>query len=407
MSGARLVPRKVWLILLVLVIAGLATFQMLRPLPVVAATPLVHASDVVPGTAPAIPLPPKGEVAVGTGELGILGGTTTQEPMPMASVAKLMTALVVTEDKPLAAADAGPTIVIDPADVADYQARLAAGESVLKVAAGEQITEYDALQGLLIPSGNNIAAVLAKWDAGSVGAMVQKLNARAASMHLANTHFDDPAGVSPKTTSTPNDLFHIAVAAMKNQAIAKVVGSVQATLPVAGTVYNVDSVLGQDGIVGVKTGSGIGSATGSLPISNFVFASKQTAGGQPYLIVGAVMGQDTLADAFKATLALIDAVKPAVQYQSYLAIGAGVATYNAPWGSKSEVQSRQAVGFFTWPGLVLRRVLTLESITAPVEPGRKVGYLSVRLGDQVTRVALATASAVDKPGLRWRLTRVR
>ncbi len=118
------------------------------------------------------------------------------------------------------------------------------------------------------------------------------------------------------------------------------------------------------------------------------------------------MGQDTLADAFKATLALIDAVKPAVQYQSYLAIGTGVATYNAPWGGKSEVQSRQAVGFFTWPGLVLRRVLTLESITAPVEPGRKVGYLSVRLGDQVTKVALATASAVDKPGLRWRLTRV-
>ncbi len=325
----------------------------------------------------------------------------------MASVAKLMTALVVTEDKPLAVDDAGPTIVIDAADVADYQARLAAGESVLKVAAGEQITEYDALQGLLIPSGNNIAAVLSKWDAGSVGAMVQKLNARAASMHLANTHFDDPAGVSPKTTSTPNDLFHIAVAAMADKAIAKVVGSVQATLPVAGTVYNVDSVLGQDGIVGVKTGSGIGNATGSLPISNFVFASKQTVGGQSYLVVGAVMGQDTLADAFKATLALIDAVKPAVQYQPYLATGADVATYATPWGGRSDIKAAHAVRFFTWPGLVLRRVLTLASVTAPVEAGRQVGHLSLHLGDQSASILLTMASPLDKPGLRWRLTRVR
>jgi len=275
------------------------------------------------------------------------------------------------------------------------------------VAAGEQISEYDALQGLLIPSGNNIAAVLSKWDAGSVGAMVQKLNARALSMHLANTHFDDPAGVSPKTTSTPNDLFHIAVAAMSNKAIAKVVGSVQATLPVAGTVYNVDSILGQDGIVGVKTGSGIGSATGSLPISNFVFASSQSAGGHPYLVVGAVMGQDTLADAFKATLALIDAVKPAVQYQPYLTAGAGVADYSTPWGGKSDVRATRGVGFFTWPGLTLRRVLTLASVTAPVESGRQVGHVTLRLGDQSATVPLTTASPLDKPGLRWRLTRVK
>src|SRR5258708_19940008 len=115
MNGARLVPRKVWLSLLVLVIAGLTTSQLSRLQPVIAAPPLVHASEVVPGTAPAVPLPPKGEAAVGTGEVGILGGTTTQEPLPMASVAKLMTALVGTEDKPLAAADARPTIPTTPA----------------------------------------------------------------------------------------------------------------------------------------------------------------------------------------------------------------------------------------------------------------------------------------------------
>jgi D-alanyl-D-alanine carboxypeptidase (penicillin-binding protein 5/6) len=406
MNGPRLIPRKVWVILALLVIVGLLTFQLVRPLPVVAATPAMSTSDVVPGAPPAIPLPAKGEAAVGTAELGILGASQQEQALPMASVAKLMTALVLIGDKPLAVDETGPAIVIDAADVADYQTRLAAGESVLKVAAGEQITEFDALQGLLIPSGNNIAAVLGKWDAGSADAMVRKLNERALAMHLTNTHFEDTAGVSPKTVSSPSDLFRIAVAAMKNNVIAKVVGEVQAVLPVAGVVYNVNSILGQDGIIGIKTGSGIGTATGSLPISNFVFASKQMTGAQPYVIYGAVMGQDTLADAFKATAALIDAVKPAVQYQSFLTQGAVVASYKAPWGATSDVAAGRQVSYFAWPGLKLRRSLTLASLTAPVGAGRVVGHVTLTLGEQVTVVALAVASPLDKPGLRWRLTRI-
>jgi D-alanyl-D-alanine carboxypeptidase (penicillin-binding protein 5/6) len=225
-------------------------------------------------------------------------------------------------------------------------------------------------------------------------------------MHLASTHFEDTAGVSSKTVSTPSDLFRIAVAAMKNKVIAKVVGEVQAELPVAGVVYNVNSILGHDGIIGIKTGSGIGTGTGSLPISNFVFASKQTTGTQPYAIYGAVMGQDTLADAFNVTTALIDSVKSAVQYQSYLAQGSVVATYTAPWGSRSEVKAGRPVGYFTWPGMRLRRSLTLASVTAPVETGRQVGHLSLSLGEQVTVVPLSAAAQLDKPGLRWRLTRI-
>ena len=145
MNGARVIPRQVWLIVALVVIVALVAFQLVRPLPVVAATPSVPTSDLVPGAPPSIPLPAKGEAAVGTAELGIVAASPQEQALPMASVAKLMTALVVAEDKPLAVDDTGPTIIIDSADVADYQARLAAGESVLKVSAGEQITEFDAL----------------------------------------------------------------------------------------------------------------------------------------------------------------------------------------------------------------------------------------------------------------------
>jgi hypothetical protein len=54
----------------------------------------------------------------------------------------------------------------------------------------------------------------------------------------------------------------------------------------------------------------------------------------------------------------------------------------------------------------LRRSLTLASVTAPVETGRQVGHLSLSLGEQVTVVPLSAAAQLDKPGLRWRLTRI-
>jgi hypothetical protein len=64
------------------------------------------------------------------------------------------------------------------------------------------------------------------------------------------------------------------------------------------------------------------------------------------------------------------------------------------------------VSYFAWPGLKLRRSLTLASLTAPVLAGRVVGHVTLTLGEQVTVVAVAVASPLDKPGLRWRLTRI-
>ena len=332
---------------------------------------------------------------------GLVGVSAGEAPKPMASVAKLMTALVLLQDKPLAIDTAGPSITIDAADVADYRARLAAGESVLRVSVGEQISQFDALQGLLIPSGNNIAAVLAKWDAGSVDAMVKKMNALATTMGLAHTNFADTAGVSPQTTSNPRDLFRLGVEAMKDPVIAKIVAEVQANLPVAGVVYNVDYVLGQDGIIGIKTGSGPDFG------ANFVFASKQAVGTQAYTIYGAVMGLDTLDQAFKATKALIDAVKPAVQFEPAVIQDQSVAVFNAPWGSSADIRAQKTVSYFTWPGMRIKRAITVGAVTAPVEKGRQVGRIAVSLGPQVTIVPLSTAAPLAQPGTRWRLTRLR
>ena len=160
-TGARILPRWILVVLAVVVIIGLLAFQLLRPLPVVAASISAPAASTVPGAAPALPLPAKGEASVGTAELGLLGISAEEQALPMASTAKLMTALVILDDKPLAIDTPGPAIAVDAADVADYQTRQAVGESTVAVVAGEQLSEFDALQGLLIPSANNFGALLA------------------------------------------------------------------------------------------------------------------------------------------------------------------------------------------------------------------------------------------------------
>jgi len=123
------------------------------------------------------------------------------------------------------------------------------------VVPGEKLTERQALEALLIPSGNNIGAMLAGWDAGSQGAFVAEMNAQAGSLGLRSTRYADASGADPATVSTAGDQFVLTLRALQIPAFRQIVAMPQVTLPVAGVVYNVNSALGHDGIVGVKTGS--------------------------------------------------------------------------------------------------------------------------------------------------------
>lgn len=392
----RLVAVTVVLLLLVL---GLGTFQYLRPVPPTTARPLLALSSAPEGTAPALPWPAKGAGAVAASDIGLLavGGPST--PQPMFSVAKIMTALVLLEDKPLKVGEQGPTITVDAADVAVYQARLAATESVVKVAAGEQLTEYQALQGLLIPSGNNIGVLLSKWDVGSEAAMVTRLNARARALHLVNTTFDDVSGASVKSVSVPSELATLGGLAIRDPVIASIVSQVQAVLPVAGVVYNVDYVLGQENIVGIKTGS---SPDGG---ANFVFASTHSVEGRPVMILGAVMGLNTLDEAFAASKNLIKAVRPALGLRHVVGKDQAVARYRTAWGSSSDVDAQQGLDVVTWPGMAIRTHFAARPVNPPLSAGTRVGTFTVTAGDQALQTGLFTRAALTKPPTRYRLTR--
>ena len=384
---------------LVVVAAALLTFNYLRPVPAVHASSDLPALKAVPGPAPALPWPPVGGAAVAVSGVGQVGSHDAGTAYPIASVAKIMTALVVLEDHPLATGQPGPVLSITDADRQDFQAKAAQGQSVVEVQPGEQLSEYQLLEGLLIPSGNNLADLLARWDAGSVDAFVTKMNSRARRLGMQQTHYDDTAGFSAKTVSTANDLVKLAPAAMALPVFAEIVAKPQTQLPVAGTVYNVDYTLGRDGIVGIKTGSSPDAG------ACFVFAANASVDNRTVQIYGAVIYQHTLDSAFAATRSLIEAVQPALHVQHLVSAGQRIGRYTAPWGSATDAVATADVDLVSWPGTVIPIRTSLQDLNAPIAAGSSVGSLQVGSGQFALKVPVVTSGPILAPGRRWRLLR--
>jgi serine-type D-Ala-D-Ala carboxypeptidase (penicillin-binding protein 5/6) len=228
-----------------------------------------------------------------------------QHAAAIASVAKVMTAYLVLRDHPLDPGEPGPTITLTDADVADTDRRRRQDESVVPVAAGERLSELQALQALLLPSANNIAAVLARWDAGSEGRFVARMNATARSLGMKHTHYTDPSGYDDATVSTAADQVRIVDLALRLPVFARIVATPSATLPVAGTVHNTNTLLGHEGFVGVKTGSD--EAAGGC----FAFAAIRAIHGKRRTIIGVVLGQpgyDKIAAGLVAAAAMVDRI---------------------------------------------------------------------------------------------------
>jgi D-alanyl-D-alanine carboxypeptidase (penicillin-binding protein 5/6) len=260
----------------------------------------------LPGEAvPSTVWPAYGQAAfVRTGQSQVQAGPN-QHAAPIASVAKVMTAYLVLRDHPLPLDQDGPTIALTDADVADTDRRRGQEESVVSVAAGERLSELQALEALLLPSANNIAAVLARWDAGSADRFVTRMNATARSLGMAHTRYTDPSGYDDATVSTAADQVLLVDRAMRLPAFERIVATTSATLPVAGTVHNTNTLLGRDGFVGVKTGSD--DAAGGC----FAFRAVRWIDGKRTAITGVVLGQpgdDRVAAGLAAADAMVDRI---------------------------------------------------------------------------------------------------
>src|SRR5207245_11428768 len=127
---------------------------------------------------------------------------------------------------------------------------------------------------------------------------------RRAAPPLPRTSFCDKSGAPRNSPRASSHLVTLGMVAMQSPVFAQIGALGQVDLPVAGTVYNVNGILGQNGIVGIKTGSGLNTG------ANFLFAAKATVDGHEIVIYGCLMGQPSLAAAFAGAQRLIGAMSP-------------------------------------------------------------------------------------------------
>jgi D-alanyl-D-alanine carboxypeptidase (penicillin-binding protein 5/6) len=395
----RRLTAGVSLVALLALLAGVAVLQFNREPPsVTLVRPEIDAP--APPAAAEVAWPESGQASISIAGAGTISESPDQQPRPIASLVKVMTAYLILKHHPLEPGEPGPEVEFNEEHVADYLARSANAESVVPVSAGAKMTQRELLRGLLLASGNNLADVLAEWEAGSVEAFVAQMNAEAKALGMNDTTYADAAGLLPSSVSTAHDQLILAHAAMSDPTFAAIVGEAEAILPGAGVVYNTNSTLGSDGIVGVKTGWT--EEAGAC----FIFAAQSELQGQAVTVIGVVMGQDTLADAFDRSRQLIGIARDNVRVVNVASEGDIVGEIRSGWGSTADAVLTQDVNLLLLPGMELQENVSLVD-TVEFAEGDEIGTIQFTAGDQSVEVPLRASASVESPDILWRLTRIR
>lgn len=391
--------KKSKLPIFVLVLVILVIIQMLRPIGK-PSVKLVKISHQATSGNLNIVWPPHTQDAIAVQNEGLIEKTPNQTPFPTASVAKIMTAYIILKDHPLKFGENGPTLTITNRDVQEYIADKESGQSVAKVAVGEKLNERQMLEALLLPSANNIATILARWDSGSVENFVEKMNKTAKQLGMTNTHYADPAGISLNTQSSAYDQVLLAQKAFEIPTFRHIVRMPQVTLPVCSTVYNVNYVLGKDGIVGIKTGS--------MPQigANFVFAAEHFVGYKQITIIGAIFGakgKEPLMQALNGAITAINSTKPYLDLKQIIKKNQLIGTLYYPNGFKTPVIAKDSIYSVVWPSKEINiEVRVDKNLQLPIKKGQKVGDLIVN----AKKVALLASNNINKPNIIQKLTRL-
>ncbi|WP_249011534.1 D-alanyl-D-alanine carboxypeptidase family protein [Conexibacter sp. DBS9H8] len=402
-GGVRAPVRMALVLLLALVLVRLIT---VTP-PDARVSTAIPGGVRIPGPPPRPDWPATGEAALTVPGIGSLGTSSDVRPRPIASVAKVMTAYLTLEHFPLAPGRAGFTLTITRAEARAEAVDLRQDQSVLPVAAGERLSERQLLEGLLIPSGNNIARILAVYEAGSLDRFLAEMNTTARSLGMDHTRYTDPSGFATSTVSTAADQLRVFLAALRFPTFRAIISTAAVTLPVAGTVTNYDPLIseGYDG----KTGSD-GAAEGCL-----AFVKDLRVGGRSVPVVGVVLGQGvgqnttTILDAAGAAAqALVHSVAIRLAVRTVVPAHHRVLVATTAAGTRVTGVTARALSAIGWPGLTERLRVRARRLGQAVHAGERVGTLSLAgplplpVGEDPATPVRATASA-RAPGLAWRV----
>ncbi|MGP3940179.1 D-alanyl-D-alanine carboxypeptidase [Streptomyces sp. 6N106] len=398
---------KIWTPLAALLVILLGVVQALRPLPEPSLKLTADSSYRFGGGELSLPWPDQGQSAAEVEGVGSLGTSGAQKPVPIASVTKVMTAYVVLRDHPLKGDAQGPKITIDAQAAEEAKS---ADESRAEVKEGQTFTQHQLLQLLLINSSNNIARLLARWDAGSLDAFVKKMNDAAEGLGMKQTTYTDPSGLKESTKSTAADQLKLAKAAMQSEAFRAVVATPNTDIPgLDDRIYNNNNLLVKPGVIGIKTGSST-PAGGAL-----MWGAVRTIDGKKQRILGVVLEQraTTTLDASLQlaqtnSYKLISTLQDALTSATVIKKGDVVGQIDDGLGGTTPVVATKDLKAVGWSGLGVDIKIGDGGKKVPhsAKAGTVVGEVTVGTGPGQLTAPVALQDDLSEPSFGAKLTRI-
>jgi D-alanyl-D-alanine carboxypeptidase (penicillin-binding protein 5/6) len=364
-------------------------------------TPSVTKDTLTITTPPSnVPWPSYGQGAFGLANGKVIATHGEQTPVAIASVAKVINALVVLDRHPLAAGASGPTITLTDRDVSLYDKYIAIDGSVMPVRSGMKLTERQMLEALLLPSANNIADSLAIWAFGSIGSYKTYATAYLQRHDLIHTTVgNDASGYLPDSTSTASDLVKLGALAMSNSVIAEIVSQKTATIPNVGTVRNYNYLLGTNGINGIKTGNN--DQNGGV----FVGSTTAQVNGKTVTLISALSGAPNLSTVLRDSGSLLATIRTTFAETNIVKKGTVLGTYAQTDGSRIQAVAGANLSLTVLRGDTVTATITLDPINYSTARGQTIGHVSVTATDfsPAVSVPIVLNQAPTKPSLTYRL----
>lgn len=322
-----------------------------------------------------------------------LAGGNEHEQRAIASITKLMTAIVVLEQARLT-------------DVVRVDSRAAGvGESTVFLQAGEELTTAELLTAMLVPSANDAATALALHvGKGSTARFVALMNAKGEELGLTDTNFENAHGLDAQGhVSSARDATVLTRYALGIPFIRAALSQSTVSLPGGRSFPTTDDLL-------LSWPALVGGKTGHTRDAGWSQAAAASAGGTT--VYASVLGSDTRRarnDSLKELLSY-----GLAQYRRVTAIDASRVYAEAETGygrpSVELVARRARVRTIRLGTPLIERVVSPSSVALPVREGERLGRIEVYDGNRlVAASSLVAAADVSEPGVlvkaRWYATR--
>jgi len=344
--------------------------------------------------------PSYGAAALGVVELpDLLERRGTKTARPMASITKLITALTVLEAHPLDRGAEGPEISMTSADVAQYARFVALNGKVLPVSAGQSFSQRDLLEVVIIESSNNHAASLAAWAFGSESEFLLAAKDFLARNGLDSITVVDPAGIDDGNVGATGDLVALGKLVLQNPVLTEIVGMKTTDVDYLGEIGSTNTLLGIDGVTGLKTGTLMGWG------ANLLFSADiDVADQQAVTVVGVVLGAPDHVRLAKDVRRLLATARERIQAVTLASAGDEVGEYTTAWGETAALVVAEDISWLAWGDQELIPTIDADALTTGAA-GTELGTLVFRSADGSASLdaPLELASGVDDPGFWWRM----